>query len=77
MKHNKIRSARYLSLLLVLLLNSLMAAAQPGGGGDPLPCDPDDVNGCAPLDTWVMVLVVAGLIFASYRLYRKQKALSL
>lgn len=47
---------------------------------DPIPCsgDIDDPgyspNGCpVPLDNWVIVLVVAGLVFAMIYLHRKQK----
>ena len=62
--------------LAMIIFTAISAFADPG---DP-PCD--DLEGgpdsCpVPLDTWVIVLVVVGLIFASYRLYRKQEALSL
>ncbi|MGY3213276.1 hypothetical protein [Mucilaginibacter sp. HD30] len=49
--------------------------------GDPIPCsgDPDDPgydpNGCAnvPLDNWLIILVIGGLILATWYLHNKQK----
>ena len=52
--------------VLLILLSTLTLMAQDN------PCDPDQVDGC-PLDNWVIVLVVAAVIFVTYRLYRKQR----
>jgi hypothetical protein len=39
------------------------------------PCDAADGDAVCPLDTWVIVLVVAALAFTATHLYRKQKSL--
>ena len=67
---------KVLVLCSCLILANLVAFAQ-----DPIPCsgDPDDPgydpNGCAnvPLDNWLIILVVAGLILATWYLHNKQK----
>ncbi|WP_214653068.1 hypothetical protein [Mucilaginibacter segetis] len=49
------------------------------GGPPPDPDSPPDTSytPCdVPLDTWVYILVIAAVIFGTYHLYRKQKALS-
>jgi len=61
-----------LSALLLLLISITNVFAQPGGGEtcpDGTPYTPD---GC-PLDTWVIVLVVAASIFVAYKLYRRNR----
>ena len=67
----KIKS--FLTTIVVLILVNLNCFAQlenpgcgDGGGG------PDDPTNC-PLDSWVMLLVVATLIFTAFHLYRIQK----
>ncbi len=63
-------------LFVCLLLTSATAFAQcevPAGG------EPDDEgydpNGCTPvpLDDWLIVLLIAGLVFATWYLHNKQK----
>ncbi len=65
-----------LFLALLLLLNTGVQA-QDCADGPGLPgVDVDDVAGNkCPIDTWVIVLVIAALAFATYNLYNKQKAL--
>jgi hypothetical protein len=57
-----------LGVLVILLLSVVTAHAQG------LPCGGDDPDATCPLDTWVIVLVIAASAFAAYRLFRKQKA---
>jgi len=57
-------------LLIVLLVGVVNAFAQTN-----LPCTDTDPDATCPLDTWVIVLVIAASIFAAYTLYRKQSAL--
>lgn len=56
--------------VLILTLISVVTASAQG-----LPCGGDDPDATCPLDTWVVVLVVAASLFAAYTLYRKQAAL--
>lgn len=55
--------------LFVLLLISIVNAHAQG-----LPCAGDDPDADCPLDTWVIVLVVAASVFVAFRLYRRQAA---
>jgi len=64
----------FFTTIVVLVLVNLHCFAQlenpgcgDGSGG------PDDPTNC-PLDSWVMLLVVATLIFTAFHLYRNQKA---
>jgi hypothetical protein len=57
--------------LIVLMLSAVIAFAQ-GGPGEP--CGGTDPDATCPLDSWVMVLAVIAVVFASVHLYRKQKA---
>lgn len=59
------------ALLFVLAIHSVSFAqiTNPCGG-----TDDDDV---CPLDTWVYILVLVGMAFGAYKLYQKQKNLSL
>ena len=60
-----------LGLFIFWLLNvpQLFAQGTPcGDSGDP------DVPSQCPLDTWVLLLVAAFLIYATVRLYEKQKS---
>jgi len=57
------------STLIVLLIGVVRVCAQ-----DILPCGGEDPDATCPLDTWVIVLVVAAGIFTTYRLYRRQTA---
>lgn len=63
---------KFILVLLVVLLISvsqLFAQGTPcGDSGDP------DVPSQCPLDTWVLLLVAAFLIYATVRLYKKQKS---
>jgi hypothetical protein len=54
----------------ILILISVITAHAQG-----LPCGGDDPDATCPLDTWVVVLVVAASLFAAYTLYRRQNAL--
>ncbi|MEO6848989.1 MAG: hypothetical protein ABI203_01910 [Mucilaginibacter sp.] len=53
-----------LGVVVLLLLNIVTVHAQT------LPCNGDDPDASCPLDTWVMVLVIAASLFAAFRLYR-------
>jgi len=57
--------------VLVLVLISVCTANAQG-----LPCGGDDPDATCPLDTWVVVLVIAASLFAAYTLYRKQTAIN-
>ncbi len=63
-----------LSLFVLLLISVANGYAQGGGPGGGQTCSDGtisyDPDGC-PLDTWVMVLVVAASVFVSYKLYRQ------
>ena len=70
---NKIRKISLTAICLVFA--TLQVFAQ--GGEVPCSGDPDDPTYDAdcplPLDNWVVVLVIAALIFATLYLHRKQK----
>lgn len=62
----------FFSALLLLMFNTMLLYAQtttdPG-----LPCSGNDIDtGNCPLDTWVLVLALATVIFATFYLSRKQ-----
>lgn len=40
-----------------------------------LPCSDTDPDAVCPLDTWVIILVIAASAFAAYALYRRQNAM--
>jgi len=65
---------------VLLLFGCLILANLAAFAGDPIPCsgDPDDPgynpNGCdVPLDNWLIILVIGGLILAAWYLHNKQK----
>lgn len=65
---------RIFAVTLLLLLNFVQLFAQGPGlpGGDD--CDPDDPDTCeVPLDNWLIILVIGGLILAAWYLHNKQK----
>jgi hypothetical protein len=68
------RWCKAIGLLFTFLLISVITMAQDCGDGPGLPGQDVDAatNGC-PLDTWVIVLVGAALIFTTVQLYRKQQ----
>jgi len=39
-----------------------------------LPCGGDDPDATCPLDSWVIVLVIAASAFSAFRLYQNKKA---
>ncbi|MBB6108874.1 hypothetical protein [Mucilaginibacter lappiensis] len=59
-------------ICLLLITSNCFAQSNPGGGF----CDGSDggPDGC-PLDTWVIILVVAAAVFAAVHLYRQKKSL--
>ena len=63
-----------LGLLFTFLFISIVTMAQDCGDGPGLPGQGVDAAtyGC-PLDTWVIVLVGAALVFTTFRLYHKQQ----
>lgn len=58
-------------IVVLLLLNIVTAHAQTVN-----PCLGDDIDNPCPLDTWVIVLVIAATIFAAFSLYRRQRPIS-
>lgn len=55
--------------LTILLLSGIVPVFAQG-----LPGDCDDVDACpAPLDNWLIILVVGGLILTTVYLHNKQK----
>ena len=68
------RRCKEIGLLFTFLFISVATMAQDCGDGPGLPGQDVDAasNGC-PLDTWVIVLVGAALIFTTVQLYRKQQ----
>jgi hypothetical protein len=60
------------SVILLLLINVASVFAQEGGEG-PDPCHNFDIEIDCPLDTWVMLLVVAASLFAVFKLYHNKK----
>ena len=64
------RSVLALTLMLSMPCITLAQEDTPGDG-----CDP--YVGCeVPLDTWVFALAIIAVVYAAYRLNKKQKALS-
>jgi hypothetical protein len=62
-------------LILTLILLTAGVQAQDCADGPGLPgVDVDAGTNLCPIDTWVVVLVIATLAFATYVLYAKQKA---
>jgi len=61
------RKVRF-GLFVLFLISVVNAHAQT------LPCLGDDPDATCPLDTWVIVLVIAATIFAAFRLYRRQRS---
>lgn len=58
-----------LALTLLLLLSAGQLFAQIG-----LPGDCDDADACPlPLDNWLIILVIGGLILTTVYLHKKQK----
>ena len=68
------KCCKAIGLLFTFLFISVATMAQDCGDGPGLPGQDVDAasNGC-PLDTWVIVLVGAALIFTTVQLYRKQQ----
>ncbi|OOQ58247.1 hypothetical protein [Mucilaginibacter pedocola] len=71
---------RLCALIAVLVLGTFNNLVLAQCNEVPNPGDPDDPgydpNGCpVPLDTWVIVLVVAAFAYGYYNLNKKQKAL--
>jgi hypothetical protein len=54
-------------LFLILNVGVLLAQSSPGE-----PCAGTDPDATCPLDTWVIILAIAALVFATLHLYRKQ-----
>ncbi|MEO8886052.1 MAG: hypothetical protein ABI367_08320 [Mucilaginibacter sp.] len=70
-----IKKIKVSGLLLALLLLTTGVYAQDCADGPGLPgVDVDAATNQCPIDTWVIVLVIATLAFATYNLYQKQKA---
>ncbi|MFI5160140.1 MAG: hypothetical protein ACHQHN_02635 [Sphingobacteriales bacterium] len=57
-----------ISLSVLLLLSVITAHAQG------LPCGGDDPDATCPLDTWVVVLVIASSVFAAFTLLKRKRA---
>ena len=55
-----------LGIFLLTLISVVTASAQG------LPCGGDDPDATCPIDSWVVVLVIAASLFAAFTLYRKQ-----
>jgi hypothetical protein len=73
------RAAAVIFLSGIFILMPLLSFADDGDGGD-FPCgDPrrDPILDPCPLDTWVWILAIIGLVFGAMYLYRQQKAKSL
>jgi hypothetical protein len=62
----------FLGTFILLFINIYSLFAQTNGGFG-FPCDDTNIDLTCPLDTWVILLVIAAFIFASYNLYQKQK----
>ncbi len=61
-------------LLLTLLFIATTVQAQDCDDGPGLPgVDIDAATNQCPIDTWVILLVAAVLLFATYNLYKQQK----
>ena len=64
------------TLLFTLSFVELFAQGPgiPGGGDDGGNCGDIDADACVlPLDNWVIVLVIGGLIITTWHLHNKQK----
>jgi hypothetical protein len=71
------RLNKTLSILLLLLTLSVSAFSQDCDDGPSIPGPDVDLGPCeVPLDTWVIILVIAAVMYGTYKLYQKQKALS-
>jgi hypothetical protein len=57
----------FFGAFLLLMLNVVVLYAQAG-----FPCGDVDPDALCPLDTWVIVLAIATVIFAAFHLNRKQ-----
>ena len=57
-----------LGVFALLLLSIVTANAQT------LPCLGDDPDATCPLDTWVIILVIAASFFTAFRLYKRQRS---
>jgi len=57
-----------ISLFVLMLIGIITVHAQG------LPCGGDDPDATCPLDTWVIVLVIASSAFAAFILFRRKKA---
>jgi hypothetical protein len=64
----------FIILWACLILLPIISFAQDGDGPPCEDSDPIDAGPDCPLDTWVIILVVVALIFATIHLYRKQKS---
>ncbi|WP_133300212.1 PID-CTERM protein-sorting domain-containing protein [Mucilaginibacter terrenus] len=75
LRNNLKKGLAFITTFIIANALSLAAFAQPVDPGDgDCGTSPDDA--CqVPLDTWVIVLVAAGLIYGIYHLNKKQKAL--
>ena len=58
------------AILVILSSVSVMAQVENPCGGSG---DPDDPTTC-PLDSWVMVLVAAAIVFVTIQLHRQQES---
>ncbi|MES2377651.1 MAG: hypothetical protein V4553_13790 [Bacteroidota bacterium] len=70
------RITKTLGLTFIFLLaglSTVFAQCEDDTGPGSLPGDPDNPWVQCPLDTWVVVLAAAALIFTVIHLYRKQK----
>lgn len=59
----------FFSTVALLVINTTVLLAQG------LPCSDTDPDATCPLDSWVVVLAAAALLFAAWHLHRKQKSL--
>lgn len=64
------RSRIFLLVLLTSIFNSALVFGQSVGG----PCAFNDTDNPCPLDTWVIVLATAAMLFAMFHLRGKQKS---
>jgi hypothetical protein len=63
----------FCSALLILMLNVALLHAQVCTGPG-CPCGgTDDDGSCVPLDSWIVILAAAALLFTVKYLYGKQK----
>ncbi len=59
-----------LCLALVMEMTLMAAPAAPGGGGSPGACFP---NPCIPIDQGDYIILIIGLLFGLYFLFRKRE----